>query len=163
MPLQPAPATEPGTAVPPGETGETAPTPTVPTAPNPAAGLSPQRLYNQAYADFASGQWSIAIQGFQMFINTFPKSEQAATAQRNIGDAYSLDGKFDQAIAAYDKVISDYPTSPEVPMAYYKRGLAQVTLGQTDRARDSWDVVMKRYPDSEAAILAKQGLGRLKR
>ena len=151
-----------------GETDETAPSgepaaAPLPTAPNPAAGLSPQRLWEQAYADYASGQWSLAIQGFETFIKSFPRSEQADKAQRYIGESYLLDGKFDQAIAAYDKVITNYPTGTEVALAYYKRGLAQVRLGQTDRARESWETVIKQFPDSDAAILAKQGLDRLTR
>jgi tol-pal system protein YbgF len=162
IPMAPAPVPTPGA------TGETPPAieeaaPPVLPAPNPAAGLSPQRLWEQAYADYASGQWSLAIQGFETFIRTFPKSEQADRAQRYVGESYLLDGKFEQAIAAYDKVIANYPTGTEVALAYYKRGLAQVRLGQNDRARESWETVIQRFPNSDAAILAKQGLDRLTR
>jgi tol-pal system protein YbgF len=134
-----------------------------PAAVNPAAGLSPQRLWEQAYADYASGQWSLAIAGFETYLKSFPRSDQADKAQRYVGESYLLDGKFEQAIAAYDKVIANYPNGTEVPLALYKRGLALVRLGQPDRARESWDTVIKNYPTSDAAVLAKQGLDRLAR
>ena len=164
VPMMAAPAATPPPETPapaPAEAGSPPPA-TVP-APNPAAGLSPQRLWEQAYADYASGQWSLAIAGFDTYLRTFPRSEQADKAQRYIGESYSLDGKFDQAIAAYNKVITNYPTSAEAPLAYYKRGLAQVRLGQSERARESWETVIKMFPDSDAAVLAKQGLDRLAR
>jgi tol-pal system protein YbgF len=163
VPVTPAPvpaSPEAAAAAPPAEGGAA---PAATTAPNPAAGLSPQRLWEQAYADYASGQWSLAITGFETFLRAFPRSEQADKAQRYIGESYSLDGKFDEAIAAYNKVITNYPTGTEVPQAYYKRGLAQERLGQVDRARESWETVIKLFPESDAALLAKQRLDRLAR
>jgi tol-pal system protein YbgF len=161
---QPPPAppvvTEEGEPVPP-ETGAPAAQP--PAAPPSAAGLSPQRLYDTAYADYASGQWSLAIQGFETYIKTFPRTEQTDDAQTYIGEAYMLDGKFEQAAAAYEKVITNYPAGDMVAMAYYKRGLALVRLNQPDRARESWQAVIEKFPDSDASRLAKQGLDRLAR
>jgi tol-pal system protein YbgF len=161
MPTQWAPPAGPppegGSAATPAEA---APAPPVP---NPAAGLSPQRTFEQAYADYASGQWSLAIAGFDTFLKTFPRSELADKAQRYIGESYLLDGKYEQAIAAYDKVLSNYPGGAEVPLALYKKGLAHARLNQNDRAREAWDTVVKRYPETEEAILARQGLDRLAR
>lgn len=164
-----APAAVPATATaedqgatPPVESPAPPPVAT-PLPPSPGAGMSPQRLFETAYADYASGQWGLAVQGFEAFIKTFPRSEQADDAQFYIGEAYQLDGRFDQAVTAYDRVVSGYPSSEQVPLALYKRGLAQMRLGQADRARDSWDTVVKKYPESDAAVLAKQGLDRLAR
>jgi tol-pal system protein YbgF len=144
-------------------------TPTDPTLPVPAspapstAGLSPQRLYDQAFADYTSGQWALAIRGFETFISTFPRSEQADDAQFYIGETYTLDGKPDLAVAAFDKEIANYPTGDTVPMAYYKRGLLLSKLGQNDQARESFQAVIQKFPDSDASRLAKQGLDRLTR
>jgi tol-pal system protein YbgF len=156
----PAPATDPGAAAP-GDPAAPAPppAPVVPTT----AGLSPQRLYDTAYADFASGQWSMAIAGFETFIKSFPRSEQADQAQYYIGESLLVDNKPEQAVAAYDRVIANYPTGDQAPLAYYKRGIALLQLKQPDRARESWETVVKRFPDSDAARLAKQGLDRLAR
>jgi tol-pal system protein YbgF len=155
----PAAPIEPGAAPPPGAE----PSVPAPTAPPSTAGLSPQRLYDTAYADFASGQWAMAITGFEMFIKSFPRSEQADQAQYYIAESYLIDGKFDQAISAYDRVISNYPSGDQVPLAYYKKGIALLQMKQVDRARESWEACIKNYPDSDASRLAKQGLDRLSR
>lgn len=129
----------------------------------PVVNMSPGRLYDTAQADYAGGQWALAINGFETYIRTFPKTEKADDAQFYIGEALQLDGKFKEAIVAYDKVIADYPTGDKVPDAYYKRGLMYSRLQQPDKARESFETVMKTYPNSEASRLAKQVLDRLGR
>ncbi len=160
----PAGATEPAAAPP--AAGGTAPGATAPanggTAPAPV-GMSPTRLFEIAQADYAGGQWALAINGFETYLKTFPKTDKADDAQFYIGEAYSLDGKFKEAIAAYDKVINDYPSGDRVPDALYKRGLAYSRLGQNDRARESFELVMNNFPNSEGSRLAKQVLDRLAR
>lgn len=140
----------PGVATPGGPTG-------------PAGGLSPQRMLDTAQADYAAGQWPLAISGFEQFIRTFPTHDRADDAQFYIGESYQLDGKFKEAVAAYEKVIADYPSGDRVPQALYKRGVALSLLGENDRARESFQQVIRNYPQSEVAVLAKQVLDGLNR
>ncbi len=135
----------------------------LPAAPPSAVGLNPQRLYDQAWADYAAGQWNLAIEGFQTYIKTFPKSDLADDAQFYMGETYYQDSKFNDAIAAYNELIASYTTSNQLPSAYYKRGLCYDRLGQTDRARESFEYVIKTFPDSDAGRLARQSLDRLGR
>jgi tol-pal system protein YbgF len=139
-----------------------------PTAPPPptaaqATGTTPRRLYDTALADYMAGQWSLAISGFETYLKTYPKSEQADDAQYYIGESYAGDSKFKEAAAAYERVIEDYPQSDILALAWYKLGLAYDRLGQADRARDAFDRVVKNYPDSDAGRLARQNLERLNR
>jgi tol-pal system protein YbgF len=124
-------------------------------------GLSPTRMYEQAFADYAAGQWSLAISGFEQFLKTFPKSELADEAQVHIGETHYAAGKYQDAVAAYNQVIQNYPKSNSAPQAYYKRGAAQERLKDLDAARASWEFVIKTWPESEAARLAKQNLDRV--
>jgi len=141
-------------------TGSTAPPPTTGTAsPNPA-GMSPARLWDMAYSDYAAGQWALAIQGFETYLRAFPKSQQSDDAQFYIGEAYQLDGKTREALAAYDRVITDFPQSDRAADAYYKRGLTYSTLNQPDKAKESFEAVIRLFPNSEASRLAKQLLDR---
>lgn len=142
-----APAPAPGPAVPAG----------------PAGGLSPQRMFDTAQADYAAGQWSLAIAGFEQYIRTFGTTDRADDAQFYIGESYQLDSKFKEAVAAYDKVIANYPTGDRVPQALYKRGVALSLLGDNDRARESFQQVIRNYPNSEVAVLARQVLDGLNR
>ena len=141
-----------------------APAPTTgPTPPPSTAGLSPTRMFDTARADYAAGQWSLAITGFDAFLKTFPRSEMADDAQFLIGETYYAQNKWTDAIAAYNAVIQNYPMGNAVPEAYYKRGLAQERLGQLDAARESWNTVIQMAPDSDAGRLAKQNIDRVAR
>jgi tol-pal system protein YbgF len=140
------------------------PAPAAPAVPTgPAGGLSPQRMFDTAQADYAAGQWPLAISGFEQFIRSFPTSDKADDAQFYIGESYQLDGKFKEAVGAYEKVIADYPSGDRVPQALYKRGVALSLLGDNDRARESFQQVIRNYPQSEVAVLAKQVLDGLNR
>ena len=125
--------------------------------------MSPQRLYDTAWADFTAGQWDLCISGFESYLRTFPKSELAHEAQYYIGECYFSSGRFQDAVQAYTQVIASYPKTRSVSSAYYKRGVAFDRLGQIDRARESFDQVVKNFPDSDPARLAKQNLDRLNR
>jgi tol-pal system protein YbgF len=158
------PATPPGdpAAVPPGGATPDNPAP----APPPTAlapGMTPQRLYNTALSDFTAGQWALCIEGFNMYLRSFAKTDLGDDAQWYVGECYQSDGKFNEAIDAYNRVIANFPKGDRVPDAYYKRGIALSALGQTDRARESFEMLMKLYPDIDLARLAKQQVDRLNR
>ena len=135
-----------------------------PTATPPSTvGLSPTRMFDTARADYAAGQWSLAVTGFDAFLKTFPRSEMADDAQFFIGETYYAQNRWADAIDAYSQTIQTYPSGNAVPDAYYKRGLAQERIGQIDAARASWETAVKSYPDSDAGRLARQSLDRISR
>jgi tol-pal system protein YbgF len=154
-PTQTAPSTDPG--------DPNAPPPSQAPQPPSTAGLSPTRMFDTARADYAAGQWSLAVTGFDAFLKTFPRSEMADDAQFFIGETYYAQNRWPDAIAAYNQVIQNYPMGNAVPDAYYKRGLAQERLGQLDSARESWNTAVTSFPDSDAGRLAKQNLDRVAR
>jgi tol-pal system protein YbgF len=141
-----------------------APTAAAPPPPRPGGfGASPSQAFESARSDYYMGQWSLAVQGFESYIKTFPKSDLTDDAQYYIGETHYMSGRFQDAVAAYDLVIERYPASNTLPDAYYKRGLALAALGQVPQAKESLAFVIKTYPDSDAGRLAKQALDKLDR
>jgi tol-pal system protein YbgF len=162
------PTTPPQPAVTPGEEPPGAQVPVAgqpPPAPAPAAGQlppSPQRLFESAWSDYTAGVWGLAVEGFDQYVRTYPKSDRAGEAQYYIGKAQLQDGKFEEAVTAFNKVIADYPEDRIVPSAYFNRGVALESLGRIDQARETYDYIVKTYPaDNSAVTLAKQRLERL--
>jgi tol-pal system protein YbgF len=131
-------------------------------APTPIpAGVSPQRMYDTAWADYTNGQWALAIQGFEAYINTFPRSELTDDAAFYVGQTHFAEGRFPEAVEAFEAVLLDYPAGDVVPEASYKLGLALDRLGETDRAREAFEGVVNNHPESNMAALAQQALDRL--
>ncbi len=157
---------DPETGLPMDNVGPTADSPArlpEPAAPEPtlAPGVSPQRIYDTAWADYTNGQWALAIQGFEAYVKTFPRSELTDDASFYIGQTHYAEGNFDQSIVAFEQVLLNYPDGDIVPEASYKRGLALDRLGETDRARTAFELVVNNYPEHMMATLAQQALDRL--
>ena len=142
------PGTTPGGAAP--QTSATQP------ATNP--GVQPQRLFDSSYGDYATGNYVLAVQGFESYLGYFPRSARAHEAQLYVGESLAGQKKDLEAIAAYDRVIANYAGSASVPTAYYKRGMAFERLGEPARARESYETLLKQFPDTQQAVLAKQRL-----
>jgi tol-pal system protein YbgF len=131
----------------------------VPTAPMPV--IAPQRMFDNAYADYTAGHYDLAVTGFETFIKTSPRSELADDAQLNIGNALYAAGKFKEAIPALQQVVNGYPQSNSVPAAWYKLGLSYQQLKQEEFARKAFDTVIKTYEGTIEASLARQALERM--
>jgi tol-pal system protein YbgF len=137
-----------------------------PTAPPPAppAGVSPQRMFDASFDDYTAGRYDLAIQGFQNFIQTFPRLTQAADAQYNIGMSYFNQNKWAEARDAFQKTIQDYPQATDrVADAYYKLGHTFEQLKQVDNAKRAYETLIQRFPTAFTANQAKQALDRLNR
>jgi len=162
----PAPVSQTTAGEPPaGETGlpvGAPPTPPVATPMGPQ-GVSPQKMFDNAFSDYTGGQFDLAINGFETYIRMFPRLDKADDAQLRIGDSLYQSGKNREAVDAYQKVMSDYPQSDSVPAAYYKLGLTYEGLKQVELAKKAFETVMQKYPTAREAVLAQQRLNVLNR
>ncbi|MBM3284642.1 MAG: tetratricopeptide repeat protein, partial [Candidatus Aminicenantes bacterium] len=63
----------------------------------PPLALSPQDLYNTAYADYLQGNFDLAIDGFKIYRDNFPESPLADNALYWIGECYFSQRNFEAA------------------------------------------------------------------
>jgi tol-pal system protein YbgF len=137
----------------------------LPGAPPAGAALtaSPRQVWDAAYADYTSGQYDLAVLGFEAYIKNFPKSDSADDAQVLICAAYLADKQYEKAVDACDVAIRTYPNGNAIPDAYFRKGLALADMRDLNGARAAWETVVKNYPDSDAGRLAKQRLEQIRR
>ena len=152
-------AVDPETGLPTASAQIAAPAAVAPVNP----GVSPQRMYDSAWADFAAGQYALSIQGFEAYLSSFPQSEQADEAQFYIGESYFSDGKFPEAAEAYEQVVLRYADGAFVADALYKRGLTLLRLDEPELARQAFEGVVQNHPESNMANLAQQRLDNMGR
>jgi TolA-binding protein len=146
----------------PGDPSAPAPPPTpAPTGPTPIA--SPKQMWDAAYADYTAGQYDLAILGFEAYIKSFPRADQADNAQVMICASYLNDKKDDRAAEACDLAIRTYPGGDAIPEAYYRKGLALANMRDVAGARAAWETVVTRFKDTDAARLAQQRLDQTRR
>ena len=123
-----------------------------------AAGPPPRELYSQAYADYARGNYDVAIQGFTEYLRNYPSTDFSDNAQYWIGESYYGKKAWADAIAAWDTLARDYPASDKLPDARVKKGMALEKLGRKRDALREYRYVLDRYPNSPAARIARDHL-----
>ena len=128
--------------------------------PTPApAGPPPRELYSQSYADYARGNYDLAIQGFTQYQrHPAAASDLVDNAQYWIGESYYGKKAYAEAIAAWDTLFRDYPASDKLPDARVKKGMALEKMGRRRDAQREYRYVMDRYPNSPAARIARDHL-----
>jgi len=142
-------------APPPGETAGPSSPPTAAATPPPPA---PRELYSQAYADYARGNYDVAIQGFQEYLRAYPDTDFSDNAQYWVGECLYGKQRYADAIEAWNTLLRDYPSSDKLPDARYKKGLALERLGRRSQALVEYRYVADRYPNSEAGRKAREKL-----
>ena len=125
--------------------------------------VSANDLYNIAYLDLSSGNYQLARQGFQEYVNRFPNGELADNAQYWIGETYYTSGDYKTASSEFKKVITNYPRGKKVTSALLKMGYCALKSNDVPSARMHFNSIIKNFPNSEEAALAKARLEELNR
>ena len=118
--------------------------------------LSEKGLYQKAKAAFDRDDFETALNGFQKFIERFPKSKNADNAQFWIGEIYYREKWYEKAILEYQKVIENYPKGNKVQAALLKQGFAFYRLDDKTNGRLILKELVRKYPDSSEAALARR-------
>ncbi len=123
--------------------------------------LSPQEIYNMAYADYLKGNFDLAIDGFKIYLDNFSQSPFADNALYWIGECYFSQKKFEEAIARYNELILNYPIGDKVPAAYLHKGLSLMELGQKEEALSVFRLLVSKYPLEEETKIAQEKIKEL--
>lgn len=117
---------------------------------------TPTEVYLQAFGDYASGRYQVAIHGFETFLQRFPNNSYASNAQFWLSDCYFNQQQYHLAVQEFERVLNDYPNAPKSPDALLKIAIAELQLGATDEARQAVDTLSRRYPKSTATQKAQE-------
>ena len=153
------PAADPAVAAQPAAQGTppAAGAPAAPVAPS-VPTQAPRELYSQAYADYARGNYDLAMQGFAEYLRAYPGTDFSDNAQYWIGECLYGKKMYAEAIDAWNTLLKDYPTSDKLPDARVKKGMALERLGRRSQALVEYRFVVDRYPTSQAARIARERL-----
>jgi tol-pal system protein YbgF len=157
--LQTAQAAPPPVAPAPSLSPDGPGTPGAAPSPAPAANAPPPKeLYSQAYADYARGNYDLAIQGFQEYLKNYPGTDFSDNAQYWVGESLYGKQRYNEAIEAWNALLRDFPSSDKLPDARVKKGMALEKLGRRSQALLEYRYVVDRYPNSQAARVARDRL-----
>jgi tol-pal system protein YbgF len=129
--------------------------------PAPVPSADPTETYQAAYRDYQRGNYDLAIEGFQDFLDTNSSSEMADNAAYWIGESLFSQKKYREAIAQFDAVVTRYPKSDKVPGALLKKGYSYINVGERAQGVVQLQYVLHEHPKSPEASLARQKLKQL--
>lgn len=123
-----------------------------------AKAASPADLFAQASADYQRGQFDLARQGFQEYLDSYPKTDLSDDAAYWIGECYAAQKKPREAIAAWERLFKQYPDSDKAAAAHLKKAIAHLDLGEKAQAIVEFQFVVNEYPRSDESKSARQRL-----
>jgi tol-pal system protein YbgF len=123
--------------------------------------LSPQEIYNMAYADYLKGNFSLAIDGFKIYLDNFGQSPFADNALYWIGECHFSQKEYEEAISRYNQLILDYPLGDKVPAAYLHKGISLMELDRKDEALSVFKLMVSKYPLEEETKIAQEKIKEL--
>ncbi|AYM59511.1 tol-pal system protein [Agrobacterium tumefaciens] len=122
---------------------------------NTAALTSEGDIYQAAYGHVLSGDYKLAEQGFQQYLQGYPKGTKAADASFWLGEAQYSQGKFNEAAKTFLNGHQTYGKSPKAPEMLMKLGMSLAALDNTETACATLREVPKRYPNASKTVLSK--------
>ena len=145
--------------------GAPGPGPSAPAAPGEAAAAAqpqpppdPDSLYKSALGYYHGGQYDLAVQAFQQYLQNYADGEFASNAQFYIGECYYSQKNYSQAVEEYNTCIERYPKGNKLAAAQLKKGYALLALDKTQAGERELRSLVRRFPKSPEANLARQRL-----
>ena len=120
------------------------------------------RDFDAALATLRKGEFAFAQTAFFDFIKRYPESGYRPSALFWLGNAQYALRSYREAIINFKSVIAIAPDHVRSPEAALSIANCQVELKDTKSARKTLEDLIKVYPQSEAALVAKDRLTKLK-
>lgn len=133
-----------------------------PESASPAA-PGPAQLFQSSLDQLRRGSPTVARNGFEELLRTYPQTEDAPEAMIYIAETYAAERNQVAADSVYGIVVARYPTSPRAATALYKRALGFRAAGRAAQARTAFERVVREHPRSDEASLAREQLRTLGR
>lgn len=125
-------------------------------------GQSEQRDYDNAFSLFKSGDYKKSGAAFTDFIQRYPQSAYAPSAQYWIGNSLYSQSDYRGAIAAQQTLVKKYPDNPKAADAALNIASSYIALKDRNAAKKTLESLISQYPNTPAAQTAKERLANFK-
>ncbi len=123
---------------------------------------SEQRSYDEALAQFRNGDYKGAAASFNAFVQRYPESAYAPSAQYWIGNALYAQRDYRNAIAAQQALIKKYPDNPKAADALLNIASSYNELKDRAAAKKTLESLVAKYPNTPSAQTARERLANFK-
>jgi tol-pal system protein YbgF len=126
----------------------------LPAQPPLAASLSgsPRDEYDLSYGYILTGDYGLAEQSFEAWLQAFPDHELAFDARFWLAESLYQQGKNREAANGFLEVYKGAPDSRKAPDALMKLGVSLVALGERDAACATFSEMGNKFPDASSLL-----------
>jgi len=121
----------------------------------PPPGMQAENTYTNAYRDYTTKKYPLALQEFTDYLKYFSNTQFAPNAQFYIGDIYYRQEDYANAVQAFDAVLEHFSDNIKTPHAHYMKGMCYMKMGRNDSAAREFRDVYTKYPDADVAAQAR--------
>lgn len=121
-----------------------------------------QEIYAIGEGLLRQQRWVETLHVLGVFVDCFPRHEQAGNALVLIGQVHQANSAWERAIAAYDRVLSEYHRSTLVPEARWSIAECTVHLSQWDKAAEAFESFAGLHAADARVAEARRRMGVLK-
>jgi len=121
-----------------------------------------KRLFDAAIESFRAGEFKQSAAQLRSMMDRFPDSAYMPSLVFWFGSANYAQREFKGAITSFTAFLKTYAEHPRAADARLNLGLAQADAGERAAARKTIQNVVDRHPESNAAVVAKERLSKLK-
>ncbi len=129
--------------------------------PQPATVAEDERAFNAAVLDYNRGNYPLAAEGLELFLNTYRQSAKRPEALFFLGLCQYNQRAFDKAQSAFDRIIKDHAASPQFLPAKLKRAQCLLKQGLKPAAVIAFRELVEGFSGSAEARTAQQELSDL--
>ncbi len=110
---------------------------------------SAETLWNNARGDQSSGKLDLALNEYMEYVKCYEKTENAPTAQYQIGYIYYQNQQYPDAVAAFDDVLTKWPENRMTQEALYYKAVSLHKAKQNTEAGRTYKEYIAKYPHGE--------------
>jgi tol-pal system protein YbgF len=121
-----------------------------------------KRLFDTAIESFRAGEFKQSAAQLRSMMDRFPDSAYMPSLVFWFGSANYAQREFKGAITSFTAFLKTYAEHPRAADARLNLGLAQADAGERAASKKTLQNVVDRHPESNAAVVAKERLSKLK-
>jgi len=121
-----------------------------------------QAEFEEALAVLRRADFAAAAAAFQSFMTKYPSSGYLPSTLYWLGNAHYATKAYKEALDSHSRLVERFPQHIRTPEALLAMANSHTELKDLRASRRTLEDLVKRYPQSEAAVVARERLARLR-
>lgn len=117
---------------------------------------SPQEIQRQVYLDFSRGEYQLALEGSEVFLDAYPDHPLGEEVHFIRGECFIEQDKHFDSLKEFSIILKKYPHGNRIPAALLRMAVSYEKIGEEELAAGIARRLIKEYPYSEEAAAAEE-------